>query len=121
MLFQSTGPRLKSFPRSHATEVPFVRQRHANHQNNFLLLCCRSRRKETSNSSNVDENLAAVDDDLFVDASLGVAPFEALVGIDARLVHVDVEEADAAVVAVVAAVAAKAGAAPVAHPEGGFA
>lgn len=62
--------------------------------------------------------LPAVDDDLLVDAVLDVAVLESLPRLDAGLVDVDLEEAQAAVVAPVAGVAAEADAAAVAHPEG---
>ena len=61
--------------------------------------------------------VASVNDDLFIDAALSVSVFEPLVGRDARLVDVQIEEAHSPDIIAVSAIPTEAGAASIAHPQ----
>lgn len=62
-------------------------------------------------------NSAILKNGLLIDAFLRLAPLHALVGRDARLVCVNVEEAHAAMIAAVATIAPESGSSSIAHPE----
>lgn len=64
------------------------------------------------------DGFSAIDNDLFVDAHVGLSIFEALPRGDSGQVGIDLEEAQATDIFVVPSVAAKADAAAVAHPQG---
>lgn len=80
----------------------------------LLLLLLRRRRRRRRKI-----RLAGLDENLHIDARLGIAVLDPLPRRDAGLLGVDLEEAQAADVAVVAGVPAEADAAGVAHPHGG--
>lgn len=64
--------------------------------------------------------LTSVDNNLFVQLLLGLAPLDPLPGRDPSLVEIEVKHADLAVESAIASVPAEAGAARVAHPKGGL-
>ncbi len=64
----------------------------------------------------LDHNLALVDHHLFVNPQLRIAPFQPLISVDSRLVHVDIEESYPAMVAVIPAISSKPHRAAIAHP-----
>ena len=61
--------------------------------------------------------IAAVNDDLFINAALRVSVFDTLVGRNARLVDIQVEKAHSPDVITVSAVPSETGTTGIAHPE----